>query len=1775
MSASIDQRIVEMKFDNSQFEAGVRQTLSSLSALEKGMKLEGAAKGLGNAGKAMDSLSQSGRRFTLAPVANAVETVKAKFTAMTIIGAAALGSLAAQATQYGVRIAQGIFKPMKDGLAEYETNLNSIQTVLANTQSAGTNLKQVNAALNELNLYSDKTIYNFSEMARNVGTFTAAGVDLKTAVGSIKGIANLAALSGSNSQQASTAMYQLSQAISAGRVSLQDWNSVVNAGMGGTVFQRALAETAVKMGTLDKGAVKLSGKMKNATINGKSFRESITASPGEKSWLTSDVLTKTLEHFTGDLTDAQLKAEGFTAAQIKAIQAQAKTAQDAATKVKTMSQLFGTLQESAGSGWAMTAQLIFGDFNQAKTMWTNVNNVLSGMISSAANKRNAMLKEWQKFGGRDAMIKGVTDAFHALLAVIKPIQDAFRSIFPATTGKQLAELTKNIASFLHGLQIGSTTADNLKRTFAGVFAVFDIGWQIIKQVATVFRDLFAQAGSGNKSFLDVTARIGDFLVALDNAIKKGDGLKSFFSGLRAVLSLPLRALTALKDAVLGLFDGFGAQQLPKVQAAFAPIGALASGLVKLWGFVVSKMSDVAALGAKLGTFFSAFFKKIGEGFSGGTASNLVNGFITILQNGLLVMLVKVLYDFVKSLRQVADETAGVMKSFKGAIETITAPFEALTKTLETMQNTLRALTILEIAAAVALLAYSMVQISKVDDKSLARALRSMTVLFIELTAAMAIFQKIKPASGMLQVIALAVAIDVLASAVKKMGSLDFETLMKGLLGVGIALGLMAAAVRLMPDGKKMMNSALSMILMATAINILANAVTSLAGLSWEEMARGLTGVGAMLLALGLWTKFSSTNGAGIAQGVGIILLATGINILADALTKMATLSWSEIGHGLAAMAGGLALIAGALALIPPSSLLSAAAVAVVAMALGMIGDALAQMGGLKWDVIAHGMVAMGGALAIIATALSLMPPSSILSAAAIFVTATALGMLASSLQTMGSMGWEAIAKGLVVLGGALTIIAIAMDAMLLALPGAIALGVVAASLALLLPILALMGQLSWEEIAKGMVVLAGAFLIIGVAGALLTPVIPTLLGLGLAITLLGVGMAAAGIGLLAFATGLTALAASGAAGAAAIVGIVASLVGVIPMVMTQIGLGLIAFAKAIATAGPAIEGAITVVLLALLNSIRRLTPVVISTLLVMLAGLLRALVVAVPMMVSAGMRLITGVLSGIGQNIGQLITKGTDLIVNFLKGISAAVPRLADQGAKTVIAFVNAVANAIRANSAALGAAGVNMAEAIVEGMVRGIAGGLGQITSAASRLAHSALDAAKSVLGIHSPSREFAKIGAYSAEGYAKGLEGSKATVNAAAKTMRDLIKASMDASARDIENLQARLAKLNGARHKDRAEIAKTAKALAQARVEYAKAKAAQNLTNTYGDEYKKLGQLADKQDVLTAKLKDANKALDDAIKTRDDYSKQVHDQYDNLPDVTKDTKLTDYTDALKQQVVDTQIFVAQLQKLRSMGLNDTMYKELLGKGTDAIPFVEQILNGGQASVNELNTLGSALDKSATDLGNTASKALYQAAVDSAAGLVKGLENQQAAIEKQMEKIADGMVNAIKKKLGIKSPSREFMKVGDWSTQGLAKGLESSTAAVTAAENVGHNAIDAMRKTLTGLSDVVGNEVDNVNPTITPVLDLSEVKKSAGQITGMMPTKTLQVAGAYSQARGASLAVQDGQQGDSGGAAGGSGDTWIFNQNNYSPKAISPVETYRNTRNQLSTAKGARKRR
>lgn len=1852
--SSIDERVVQMKFENAAFQQGVQQTLRALEALNKGLQLQGATKGLAGVSTATQSVSQhvtqsrdsmgrfttsvqqsataattlgqkvetsggllskfssgfstlvghvtsfgskmdSGRnsveQFTsglsattgaadssasaLSKIEGVVSHISGRFTALGSIATGALMNIGARASQAATQMLSSFsFAPIMDGFHEYETNLGSIQTILANTQASGAKLKDVEAALNDLNHYSDQTIYNFSEMAKNIGTFTAAGVDLKTSAASIKGIANLAALSGSNSEQASGAMYQLSQAISSGRVSLEDWNSVVNAGMGGTVFQRALAQTAEKMGTLSAGAVKLKGKMKNVSIEGKSFRESITAKPGQESWLTSKVLTATLQQFTGDLSDAQLKAQGFSKAQIKAIQAQAKTAKEAATQVKTLTQLFDTTKEALGSGWSQTWQTIFGDFTEAKGLFTGISNSINKVIGNSSNARNKMLSDWKKLGGRDALIKGISNTVKALGSVIKPVTDAFREIFPPTTGKQLADMSKAFRDFTAKLKIGSDTADKLKRTFAGVFAIFGIAWDVIKGVAGVIAHLFGVVTQGSGGFLKLTARVGDFLVGLKKAIESGNGLTRFFQGLTTVLTAPIKLIQALAKwigTLFGKFDSSKAQSaISGVAAKLGPFGKLLELVRKGWSKLLDMIANSGGIFGTISDKIVGLMQTVGPAisnfFSGLNFNDILNG----INTGLFAGLILIIRNFIKKIK-------GGGELASGFIETITGPFEALTGTLESMQGTLKATTLLEIAIAIGILTLSVSKLSKIDANGLTRASSAMAVMFGQLIGALAIFQKFIGTAGfakmpfvMGSLILLAGAVLVLSQAVKQLSTLDWNSLAKGLTGVTVLLGGLFAVMKFMPPSSGMISTGLGLIVLAGAIKILASAVGDLSGLNWNELAKGLVGVGAVLGSLILFTKFAKADTGGIGQGAGILLLAAGIKILASAVSDFSKLSWANIASGLVAMAGALGIITGALMLIPPDAALGALGVLGVSLSLGMIGNALQQMAMLSWANIASSLTVMLGVFAIISAALVVIPPTAPLAALAILGVALSLKMIAQTLTEFAAFSWEEIGKAVLLLFSTLTLISAAMMLMTTALPGAAALLVVAAALMVLQPVLAAFGAMSLAEIGTSLLMLAGVFVVIGLTAVVLAPLVPVLLALGVALGLLGVAMLAAGAGVFLFSSGLAVLAAVGTAGAAAIIGIVSGLIGLIPKLMTEIGKGVVAFAKVIATAGPAIFKAMTTVISSMIKAIAVLTPQIVTTLLRMLTMLLQQLANYVPKMVSAGMRLIIGILNGIAQNIGKMITAATNVVVNFLNGIAKNLPRIIESGVHLILSFINGITKALNAHSSELGAAGGRLAMAIVKGMVKGIASGIGEVVSAAKHLASAALDKAKSVLGINSPSKEFEKIGKFVVEGFRKGLDGNRKDIDSAFRSLQDQLKQAMKNSQADVDALTKKLNTQTHARHQNAKAIAETRKALAEARKEHKEEAAAYDLlTKKFKSQHKHLDGLADRYDRVTASLDKAKKNLDDLKKTRDDFKKSITDQYSALPDISADTTVAGYETSLKTQIEKTKQYANTLQRLRDLGLNDDAYKQLLSKGVDALPFAQQLLAGGKNAVNEVNSLDSQLSKAAKALGSSASSELYDAAVKSAEGLVKGLQRQQKAIEKQMDIIADAMVKAIKKKLGIKSPSREFMAVGEYSAQGLIKGLvEMSGSVEKAAAVTGQTAIEALRKSL-AFSDLVTGGVD-IQPTITPVLDLSNVKKSAAQLGSILPGQSVSVDASYAKAKAISSDRMSTQETVSTDTAAVS-KTVSFTQNNYSPKALSPAEIYRQTNNQISKAKGA----
>lgn len=1265
MSTTVDERVVEMRFDNKQFERNIQTSLSSLDKLKKSLNLEGAAKGLETVNDAANKCSGN-----MSPMSNAVETVRVRFSALEVMAITALQNITNSALAAGKNLVSAFtIDPIKTGFEEYETQINAVQTILANTSSKGTTLDQVNNALDELNHYADMTIYNFTEMTRNIGTFTAAGVDLDTSVAAIKGIANLAAVSGSNSQQASTAMYQLSQALAAGTVKLQDWNSVVNAGMGGQVFQDALKETAKVHGIAIDEMIKDEG----------SFRETLS-----KGWLTSDILTETLAKFTGDLNEDQLRTMGYADDQIKSIMEMGKTANDAATKVKTFTQLFDTLKEAAQSGWTQSWEIIVGDFEEAKELLTEVSDTFSAVINASADARNKMLQDWKDLGGRTMMIEAVKNVFEGLVSVVKPVREAFHEIFPPMTGKQLADITERVRDLTAKFKMGEESSKNLKNTFKGVFAVLDIVGQAFKAVAGGVGELiglFLPAGNG---VLSLTGSFGEYLVKLDETVKKTD---VFGKAVSTVVDIVKTAITFVKTAGEKVkefgkaagekfdFPGFELFHsfLERVHDRMAQIGD-GAGKMKSGVIVAFEMMGEALEKCKFLKVMEALWIAV-KVIAGGIA-DAVGTMMGTLAEKLGNADFSGVLDILNSIA-----VGGIAVSISKFLKSVTEPLDGIRGCFEAYQTNLKAGTLLKIGAAIALLAGSIVAISLIDSDKLSASLGAITVLFANLLGAMAIFNKISSDTGKVSkactaMIAMSVAVSILAGALKKVSDLDWGELARGLVGIAGLTAIVVASSKAMASGQKqVMKGATSLIIFGVAIKILASACKDLSRLQWDELGRGLTGVGVLFAEIAVFLRVAKFNGKMISTATGIVILSAAMKVLASACKDFGQMEWSEIGKGLAGIGGLLAELAVFTNLVGNAKHVMSTGVALIAIgaAMKIFASAVKDFGQLQWDEIGRGLTAMGGALAEVAIAVNLMPKNMIGIGTGLVIVGGALEIIANCMSKFGGMQWEEIGRGLTVMGGALAELAISLNFMKGTLGGSAALLVASGALAVLAPVLSILGALSWEAIAKGLISIAGAFTIIGVAGAVLTPLVPTILALSGAFALIGVGVLTIGAGLLAAGTGLsalaigfTALATAGAAGATAIVAaltvIVTGIAGLIPAVLTKVGEGIIAICKVIAAGAPAIGEAVKAVVLTLIDVFVSCVPQLADGALQLVVGVLAALVTYTPQIVDLAFKFLIGILEGIASNLPSLIKAGVDVLVAFFAGIVDAL-RGIDTGA--------------------------------------------------------------------------------------------------------------------------------------------------------------------------------------------------------------------------------------------------------------------------------------------------------------------------------------------------------------------------------------------------------------------------------------------------------------------------------------------------------------------------------
>lgn len=1253
-----------------------------------------AAKGILGIQTAVDNINMSN-------ITKQMDSVTAKIEPMQAALAGMFAGLGQKAMAYGMTTMQNFTQGLKDGFAEYETQINSVQTILANTQSKGTNIEDVNKALAELNTYADQTIYNFSEMTRNIGTFTAAGVDLDTSVSAIKGIANLAAVSGSNSQQASTAMYQLSQALATGTVKLMDWNSVVNAGMGGEVFQDALIRTSERLGTGAKNYIEAEG----------SFRDSL-----QKGWLTADVLNETLKQMAGAYSEAELMQQGYSESQAKEITKLANTATNAATKVKTFTQLMGTYKEAVGSGWTRIWQLMFGDFEEAQEGFSRLSDQLGKMVTESSNAREAVVKQWADLGGRKELFGFFSDAITMVQSWVKPIKEGFAEVFSGNMGQALYNFTKGLHDLVKALTLTGNGATALKNVTKALATVLKFVLEVVKLVATAFGALFGVIGKIFGVVSTLIVKLGDLvnhfksLVDASKIVEKvTNAWKSSLEGIKLVLTTVGEAFTGFFMGVKeGFFGGGGGggsfinmpEILNKVGNSFKSFGERVNQTGKNFrksfeenfgsaAQIADKVSTKIRnaldairpvfdwIGEKLSAAGQAMKRFFGDLSGQITLKNLLD----MLNSGVLLMVLTNL----KKITDAFKDFTGLFKMGKKLQENIDNVLKGVGKSFSSFESEFSVGKIAAIAGAIFALSHALNELAQLDASQLAVGLGGLTTAFGSLVGTMAALGSLanmkkskKDGAGNIieetifdfegisklipGIIAISGSMLILAKAANMLKGMKpeeiatiFGAMSAAILSIGGSIALMghidtnamnAVGANLTAVGKNFM-------LIAGGLLVMAIAVAKIASLKPDELARGLGTIGGALVAVG-----GVMAGLGFLQGYGgsfdkigatFLMIAGAINLLVIPIGILGKMKLETLAKGLGSIAIGLGLISGALAGLGylqgmgGSYLGVASAVMAMAGAINLLVVPIALLGHMSLATLAKGIGAVAFALGGMVAAMTYLSKVGTKGAATLYMTAGAVVAFAGAVAIM-AVPIKMIGSmdlGSVIKG-------------LIGLGGAMAAIVVASKQ---------MGSVSnLKEVAVGIVAFAGAMMVMAVAfrmmGGISTEGLikslvgfsATLLGLFYALKVLMPMMASSIPTWLAFTKGMALFGAG----------------------VLAFGAGLVALSAGVT----ALSGSITIVLeliKVMLISFINFIPDLLASLVSAITGALKVLVAGLPdLLTQLGevLSIITEFLIDQGPKVAEA---AISLLDEVLKKVAAHAPSITESLVQILVASLNAI----------------------------------------------------------------------------------------------------------------------------------------------------------------------------------------------------------------------------------------------------------------------------------------------------------------------------------------------------------------------------------------------------------------------------------------------------------------------------------------------------------------------
>lgn len=1720
--SSIDERVVRMEFDNKQFESGVSTTMSTLEKLKESLRFRESTAGFDDIQKASSNLNFSSLNDRLWQVqqnfsffGEFVETVFTRISNKIID----VGSM---------MVRELTTAPLQAGYSEYELMMGSLNTIMASAaEREGKSLEDVIGYLDQLNTYADKTIYSFSDMTQNIGKFTNAGVPLEQAVKAIQGISNEAAVSGANAQQASHAMYNFAQALSSGYVKLIDWRSIETANMATVEFRQQLLDTAVELGTVERTADGMY-RVLGTNANGSTMRDTISATKNFNDslayqWMTSDVLTTTLAKYADETTEIGQKAF------------------KAATEVKTFSQLIDTVKESLGSGWTKSFQYMIGDLDEAKVLWTGVNEEINAILDPIAEAREEMLKFWHDNGGRAAAIQAISDAWQGLKAIMTTLSSTFEAVFPPMTGERLVEITKYIGNLASRFKQFATSTGFLMELgfiFKGFLVIARGALSVLGMVAHALSPLIGIFADFGSVLFDAVYRLGLFTVWVSNAEdpvdifqKKlsflTDGLRNVVVGFENFVKALLGFVGINIDGnpITNIFDSIS--EFASTHFDFSFMNTLASagnGLVLTFGAIgsvlssaingvvggfstkISKIADALSsftlkadktadsvkrvgdsfdkLGAAktilvgFGQAIATAGKKIGE-FSAGISAglpnifeflgsqelrNIINNFNALMGGGLLLSL----RNFLEVLSKGKSEgkKSGLAQTLQSVFGDVTEKagevFEKLTDALSSFQESIKANVLLKIAIAVGILAVSLSVLSSIDAEHMANGVMGMATTLGVLVGALAALDRgagtIKPHGISVLATALikmAIAVGVLTISVKALSKLDMDSLTRGLVGVGALLGmLIATSAGLSHFGGNIKKSTKGLISFAIAVGILTLSVKSLAKMNVDELERGLIGVvglmGAAVVASIAMSRFSGAE----KSAKGLIKFAIAIGILGLSVRMLAGLNMDELERGLIGVGGLMAAAVVSAILLSRFSGVekSAKSMLVLSASIVILAQTVKSLAQLNLESLVQGLAAVGSMILAMSVFAIAVGHSSLSAGAAvsIVVLTGAILILAEAVKSLGGMSLEELGVGMLGLAGGVLVMVVALKALQAgsagAIAGAAALMVMSVALRIFLPVLTTLAGMDVGSIVKGLLSLAAGIAVLGLGSVILSAIAPAMFIAAAGIGALGIACGALGLGIGLASAGVMAFAAALATVATSVVtsaGVISvGIVSLITAVVTGLVNGLVAGVTAI------LNG-IAPILEALTSAIHAVGTFLISN---------------VPYILSVISTLVISVLSIIPTFIPQLVEVIVRFVVALLQTIITWLPIIAQTLVSGVVTLINSVANGIRDNSESILAAVRNILSSIIELVLTALADIVRMIPGVGDTLAgmiESGRDGVRQSLAPES----FEGIAGDAMDAAVKGIEQGGV----------DLSSVAEESGSKTHDGF---LEGLGGSEGISEEFMGPILDGFSGKETEFFDVGALDS--SSFVDGFGSVSGSDGSSDALIQSV------LGSLQGHEGDFASAAVSDAESYASGFENSSAGDKASSLAQSAAG------------ALGSNSSLFSE---EGTKSAEKYATALGNGKAKDK-----GASLASSGASGASSKRGAYSSAGTDMAAGFNYGIASPYALslARSAGARLGQTALDGVRSSIRSASPSKETMKLGKYTSQGFAIGIKSLTSTVyKTSENVGQQAIDGIKDSLGTMAQYLDEDLE-VDPTIRPVMDLSEIQNGVTQMNRLVDNGT-----------------------------------------------------------------------